>query len=742
MFTLQRNGDVFRIHKEDLGATASGAGSSGRTQESGPSDQAVPTPDMRTPGLRAAGRVHFRQWEQFMRTGTLTVTDCDPHILDSWKRCRDWQVDPSPRSCWDFTPVDQLEAFASTFQRIAGTVERRIYEAIKGRNLLMTVADHHGRLVRTCGDVDTLRKADKLNFGPGANWAETSVGTNAIGTSIVTGRPMQVFAEEHYCQSHHSWCCTAAPILDPHGSVWGCFDISGPTDSDHSQSLRLVMEAARELERQLSSAYLQELEYKSRSLISAVFNAVLTGVLTVDEHGRITNANQAAAALLGLELDALRGRLADSLLDYRAFVTRQRAQPSNGEAMTIACWKNPQLIARAALVSSENGKWGHTIVTLTEPQRTRPASTPSHRAATQAAYTPPTTATGTTADAGFAKIIGHSPALLLAIKKARQAAKTPSTVLLCGETGTGKELFAQGIHQASARAGGPFVAVNCGALARELAQSELFGYRAGSFTGADDKGRIGKFEQAHRGTLFLDEISEMPLELQVNLLRPLEERCVVRVGGAKSRTLDVKVVAATNKDLFELVEQGLFREDLYYRINVVAIQIPPLRERPEDIPLLVEHHARRLCAAFRLPFEGIAPEAMCALCDHHWPGNVRELINCIEAAVNLMEDGLLRLDDLPARILAGRRPAPAMLSAAFSTRGEAAFPAVPGPAPAQDLLQGLPQGLPHSLTLENVAEGTIRAALERHGGNISQTARALGIGRNTLYAKMRKFGIC
>lgn len=260
------------------------------------------------------------------------------------------------------------------------------------------------------------------------------------------------------------------------------------------------------------------------------------------------------------------------------------------------------------------------------------------------------------------------------------------------------------------------------------------------------KGRVGKFEEADKGTLFLDEISEMPLEMQVNLLRPLEERCVVRLGDSQVRQVDVKVIVATNRNLAELVARGAFREDLYYRINVVRIDIPPLREREEDVPLLAEHHARRLCRMFRQPFSGIDAQAMAMLRAHHWPGNVRELVNCLEYAVNFMEDGVIRREHLP---FLGEDPRQASSRAAFQApfqaQAAAAFPGgqplppgfpvpVPGDAPAREEPN-------KAFTLDSVAADTIRDALAHHGGNVSHTARALGIGRNTLYAKMRKYGI-
>ncbi|HCU68562.1 MAG TPA: sigma-54-dependent Fis family transcriptional regulator, partial [Desulfomicrobium sp.] len=279
-----------------------------------------------------------------------------------------------------------------------------------------------------------------------------------------------------------------------------------------------------------------------------------------------------------------------------------------------------------------------------------------------------------------------------------------------GESGTGKELFARGIHAESGRSDGPFVAVNCGAIAPELIQSELFGYTGGSFTGADRKGRPGKFELADTGTLFLDEIGEMPLAMQVNLLRVLEDRKVMRVGGGRAIPVDVKIIAATNKDLEQEAAQGRFRPDLLYRLNVVRIHIPPLRERGSDIETLARAHAERLAREFGLPFQGIEEAALARLRAHHWPGNVRELINAIEHALNAMEGPLLRVGDLAQHL-----------------RTSAAAPRTSGKL--------------RSGSLRYQEADIIREVLERHAGNMSRTAKELGIGRNTLYAKMRRLGI-
>lgn len=641
--------------------------------------------------------VDYDQWLAFTRTGKGPSDHMDSLLRESWRRCRELEVDPGPRKCWNFLPQGNLEPSASKIRELTREVEHDVYSCIREHNLLLTITNSDGHVVRTCGNPSTLKDADKLNFGPGALWSEESVGTNAIGTALATGKPIQVFGREHYCESHHGWSCSAAPFFDPLGSIVGCFDISGPCGEDHSLALSLVLDAVRLLEKRLFQQHCAELEHRSCALVTAAFNSVLTGMISIDSKGCIIEASMAAEALLGLPGRSLKGRAADSIFDYDSFLARHK----DGTVTTIPliCRTKPALMAKATPLYSMNGTWVGTVVAIMEPQRMqREVTLPASHAAPQ------------TPAKGLHRILGQSLPLQQAVALAARAARTPSTVLLTGESGTGKELFARGIHEESSRANGPFVAVNCGAMAPELIQSELFGYVGGSFTGADRKGRPGKFELADKGTLFLDEIGEMPLSMQVNLLRVLEERRVVRVGGSKETAVDVKIIAATNKDLEREAAQGRFRADLLYRLNVVRIQIPPLRERAGDIDVLALAHAARLAKEYGLAYERMEPAALKILRAHSWPGNVRELINALEHGLNAMEGRTLRPEHLPAYL---------QTCEIRVASAECMFPG----------------------SLRDKEAELIRTTLEKHDYNMSRTAKELGIGRNTLYAKLRRLGI-
>ncbi len=324
-------------------------------------------------------------------------------------------------------------------------------------------------------------------------------------------------------------------------------------------------------------------------------------------------------------------------------------------------------------------------------------------------------------DGRFA-IIGRARGMERIYALIEKVAPSPTTVLVQGESGTGKELVARALHDNSQRADGPFIQVNCGAIPDQLFESELFGYERGAFTGAvSDK--PGRFELAHGGTLFLDEISELPRDMQVKLLRALQERTIERVGGIRSLSVDVRVIAATNRDLQAEVGRGAFREDLYYRLNVIPIVIPPLRERAGDIPLLAAHFLRKFNRRLGRQLDGLEPEALAALSAWHWPGNVRELENVMERAVLLAEDESIGLVDIH-----GIKPA---------ETGDQADEGVQADEDAEDL--GLKEYVRrHTVRLER---SRIRRALELEQGNVTRAARRLGISRKSLQTKMKEYGL-
>ncbi|MFO0574384.1 MAG: sigma-54 dependent transcriptional regulator [Polyangia bacterium] len=351
-------------------------------------------------------------------------------------------------------------------------------------------------------------------------------------------------------------------------------------------------------------------------------------------------------------------------------------------------------------------------------------------------------------------LIGTSPSLQHVFQLIDKVADTPSTVLITGESGTGKELVARALHEHSSRRGEAFIKINCAAIPKTLMESELFGYDKGAFTGAVSS-KPGRFELADRGTLFLDEIGELPVEMQVKLLRVLQESEFERVGGIKTLRVDVRVIAATNRDLVREVAQGTFREELYYRLNVVPIGLPPLRERPQDIPLLVNHFIARFNERLRKSIDGLTPEAMELLLRYPFPGNIRELENILERTVLLAEGPVIAARDLPPALSAASpavtAPSPAATATAApidrSLPGSAVPVAQPQPAPSSGPQIGPPRAAPSSLKeivrqeTERVEREMIQRALAETAGNVTQAARALGISRKSLQTKMKELGL-
>ena len=426
-------------------------------------------------------------------------------------------------------------------------------------------------------------------------------------------------------------------------------------------------------------------------------------MVAVDSHGRITSVNREAARALRLLSSEILGKdigtfihVDDRLKGFYSTGRRYCREPIilHTPEGRIDC------VASANPIIPEEGRARGVVLTFS-----RLNSLPVIRKSIA----------GFTAKHTFTDFIGESDAMRRPILQAKQVAQSDATIMILGESGTGKEVLAQAIHGASAYHKGPFVPVNCGAIAKDLIQSELFGYSDGAFTGAKRGGHMGKFQMADGGTLFLDEIGEMPYEMQVNLLRVLEERIVVPVGAKKGVSVDVRILTATHKRLKEEVSAGNFREDLYYRLNAITIQMPPLRARKSDIRTLTAHFVKLTSRKFGHEIKEIDDKVFHMLENHHWPGNVRELINAVEYAVNFVKGSHLRPGHFPDYLR------PDDLHLAEKTASS---------SPKHELME-----------LRTLEKRAIERTLRHHGGNISRTATTLGIGRNTLYHKMKKYKI-
>lgn len=478
------------------------------------------------------------------------------------------------------------------------------------------------------------------------------------------------------------------PIFDESGEIqfyWGLSD-SRPISVEMSNILYL----AAQLVQQRYKYMLMADEYTS-----SIMNAIPDCAVLIDENARVINVNAEFSRLLEIsDKEIFRGMHISSLI---------AATSSGDDLYAIQSESRSRFILRlwdkeipCYLISKQviNTPYRDQMIILFNKLDDRLQSArPSVISQLPADVSP------------FDTIIGNSEEINRIKSIAKRAARTNTTVLLEGESGTGKELFARAIHQESQR-GGHFVAINCGAVPSELIQSELFGYEEGAFTGAKRRGSPGKFEMADGGTVFLDEIGEMPMDMQVSLLRFLQDKIVTRVGGHQAKKVDVRIIAATNRNLQDEVNQGNFREDLYYRLNVINIKIPPLRKRREDIPLIADYLLAEQCRHNNLPQLKLKPQEKEILSGYDWPGNARELANTIERAFVLRQGEDLTIDNLP-----GSRP-----------------PQTPGRLEIKE-------------HLEQIEKEALEKQLRIYNGNITHTANALGITRQTLYRKIRAFNI-
>ena len=632
-------------------------------------------------------------WRRFVNNKKINKNRLKASVNESWQRCLQMGVDPALKKCSNFREEKALDAEHRFLRDVVKSSAGEISAYLKEKELLFTICDRNGYLTGSVGFYKTLRKADAIHFGPGANWTEESVGTNAIGTTLATGFPLRVVGREHFCESSQNWICSAAPIFGINGVLHGVVDISGPIQSDHTHGLALAVYYARAIEALL-------FQKQCMGMVGKLLNKSAVGLITLDRHGKIRYCNNVAAELLNKQPHNIHGQDASRWFDLSAFGRHQQCEDwSDPDVMfELRCIHNPTWnIFAAPMVTHPNHFHGLTICIY-----------PS------APVNPPSKLRRFSEHDPFSNMIGKSAPFTGLVKKARKVAATHTTVLITGPSGTGKEVLARTLHQAGFGPKKPFIAVNCGAIAENLIQSELFGYVDGAFTGARRGGQPGKFEQASGGTLFLDEIGEMPLAAQVNLLRVLDEKEVVRVGGKKPVPVDVRVVAATNRDMEAMVEEGKFRQDLYYRLHVVPLELPALCERGDDVQLLADHFIREFADALGQKIDGVEPAFRQALGAYRWPGNIRELRHVIESTIVLMDDSIMRFDALPEKI-------------------------------QRAVQQQLPekQAPMHfdSLNFDDIQRQALCQALRQFDGNISQVAKALGIGRNTTYAKLKKFNL-
>jgi PAS domain S-box-containing protein len=505
-----------------------------------------------------------------------------------------------------------------------------LYKIVKDTDFIIRLTDRDGYVLEHIGEEKIISMYSSLGLCDGYNIREEINGTNALGIALITGEPIQVLGGEHYIQQYHKLTSSACPIKDKNGQILGVLSITGNYELVHPHTLGMVVAAAEAIEKEI------KLEERNRELklinerFYQITESIFEGIIRIDSTGSIVSINRFARKLLSFKEEDIIGKDFKYILssDNRAEIIKGISTCRKYEEEEIyfktRTGRKKTCIANVTPIKSINGKeLDGAVITLREVKMVH--SLVNKIVGANAKFT-------------FNDILGNSDSIRQAIKMASISANTNTTILLQGESGTGKEMFAQAIHNESDRRDYPFVFLNCGAIPRELVSSELFGYIEGAFTGAKRGGHPGKFELADGGTIFLDEIGDMPLDAQVSLLRVLEDRKIVRVGGHDVISIDVRVIAATNKDLSEEVELGNFTKDLFYRINVMTINTPSLRERKEDIRIFIDYFLDKFSKSIGKNLKGVGQSFYKGMVNYNWPGNVRELQNVIQTVVNVAEN--------------------------------------------------------------------------------------------------------
>ena len=651
----------------------------------------------------------YQYWDKYIKEGEPLPDELDmrPIIYESWKRSKARKVYPFEIKDAKLSPTELRYAFTrnKALMSVAHSYIMSLYSYVKGSNFAIALTDNRGFVLDLVGqDYEIQQRAKKSGLSVGCNRSEEYSGTNGIGTCLATGQPIQIWGREHYIEPHHSYVCSAAPIRNEFGTIIGCMDLIGPIEAVNSHTLAMVCAAVDGIEKELKMREAYEKISITNSQLVSTIQSISSGIIMVDNMGIITNHNNRALQFLKLPNKNLANEnLANilnlkhcplNLLDLNRDVSNREITLKNCLGISL------NLSISASVIYDNHHKKINTVFVIEEQQRI-------HKMVSKMS--------GFTARYSFDSIIGTSAPMRQVIEIGRMAALSDSNVLILGESGTGKELLAQSIHNASDRANGPFIAINCGSLPKGLIESELFGYEGGSFTGASKDGQPGKFELAAGGTIFLDEIGDMPLELQATLLRVLQTREVVRIGGRQPKKIDVRIMAATNVNLSESVQNKSFRNDLYYRLNVLSITIPPLRQRTEDIPVLINRFIQIYNQSMRKSVTGFTPQALEYMINYNWPGNVRELENVIERALNLTQSDLITEAELPQEIFSKKQAetARAILNNRY-------FPAESG---------------------KTKEESRILSVLKQEEGNVTNASISLGIPKRTLYRKLQKYNI-
>jgi transcriptional activator for dhaKLM operon len=637
-------------------------------------------------------------WEAFQASGTCDETALAPPIMRSWRRCAASGLD-ARRTCAAgkerALPLDEAQA---ALLALARPYMEDLYQFVEGSGFAVLLADSALTMIEIIGDADMLEAIRANGLARGSSWREDHVGSMALNLALHEALPWQTRGAEHYCACYHQFACSAAPLFDVGGQAMGVIGVLGRSAEAHSHTLGMVIAATQAIQAQVRNNMLLAETNDHLAELNAAIEAMSEGLIFLDAQGRIGKINSRAGQMLGLAPRSVAGRALEELIELP--VTLAGARERRREISEVELLFPGRKGAVAALCSvrpvwDRSRRYLGALITL------RPSA--SVQRLVQRVV-------GAEARFSFADIIGESTAIQTALRHARVAANSVAPVLLIGEPGAGKELFAHAIHNAGPRSNEPFVVLNCAAVPRTLLMGELLGYEGGQV--GRSEGRPGKLELAHGGTLLLEDVGALTVEAQTSLLRVIETQHLIRSGGQRVVAVDARIIATSVGDLERAVSEGRFRSELLYRLSVLAIHIPPLRARGDDVLLLLDQILSTMNR--RMGRQVLfAPEALSALRAYLWPGNVRELEAAIERVLHMNEKSVLTVAELP--------PAIAQSLALSSTTSLA-------PARLYDR---------HAAAER---EAILRAGREA-GGHLGRAADRLGISRATLWRKMKLYGL-
>ncbi|PEC91308.1 sigma-54-dependent Fis family transcriptional regulator [Bacillus cereus] len=612
-----------------------------------------------------ASPFYLHTWKKFVNEGVLDSNRINQRISESWHRCKQANVNPhmnKGQKILSSNIFQEQKKKSENFLDIALPQIQNMRKTIDELQMMALLIDPDGYVLSLSGNKQTLKRAKHINFIEGVKWTESAVGTNAIGTALEIEEAIMISGTEHYTVASHSWSCAAAPIHNDDGKLIGVLDFSCPIEFSHPYMLGMVTSIAHAIERECSiRVHQNELHLIHRFL----------DVIDSDEQVVICNHRDVIVSASKSVRERINNwsRMKLEELMHHGLETK----------LEIPVYSNERMIGKCMYLKENKQMNTYSALTFIK---------------------------GIT----FSGVTGTSRAFQHTLEEIKLVSPTDASVYVCGETGVGKEYVARAIHENSPRKDGPFIAVNCGSLPKELMESELFGYAEGAFTGARRQGYKGKFEQANGGTLFLDEIGEVPPEMQVALLRVLQERTITPIGSSKLVPVNIRIITATHKDLLRLVEEGKFRQDLYYRLHVYPLYVPSLIERKEDIPYFIQHFCEQK------NWNVVFPKSIYnQFLQHTWPGNIRELVNVLERIYILSQ---------------GREICEKQVDFLLQTmRGN-----------QQQLELQVENKTEHTLHFrEKIQRDSMIEALQKTNGNVSLAAKLLNVPRSTFYKRMQKY---